>query len=81
MLESDYVINVLQLKYLVLSGSLEVKRYDKEKNLLMENVNKHLEKGWKPLGGVQIAGAGGDSSEGTGWSEWCGAQSLICCDC
>ena len=36
-----------------------------------------IEKEWTTLGGVQIAGAGGDSSDGPSWSKFYYIQSLV----
>ena len=79
--DDDYEFDILQLKYIVLTGQFKYISSSLETIELVEKVNKHLEKGWKPLGGIQIAGAGGDSSDYSEWSEWRAAQSLICCDC
>jgi len=70
--ESDYNVQVEKLNYIVLE--------EKSAFELTKKVNKHLEKGWEALGGIQIAGAGGDSSECSSWSKWRFVQSLVCCD-
>ena len=67
--EKDYFFEAEELNYIIVEGD---SIFD-----LTKKVNKHIEKKWKPLGGVQIAGAGGDSSDGPGWSHYYFAQSLI----
>ena len=65
----DYTIEYKELEYIVLENSQSVD--------LTLQVNEHLVKGWKTLGGIQI-GANGGGEGYSAWGNFMYVQSLMC---